>query len=118
MPCGTRFVTLATVWAVAVSVGLAFWLASSGGASGIAVGILVAPCAAALLVHVRPHGVLALSVSLLLLTTAVVLLLIGFTGLLYLPSWAIVLVLLVGELRKRWLSRGTGLRGSERDQRV
>ncbi len=95
-------VTAAALWAVAVSAALALWLTfGSRDFSAVAAAILLAPCLGALIAYLRPQSVLALAVALLLVTGAIVLLLIGYTGLLYVPTWLLLVRAMVSVATRR-----------------
>jgi hypothetical protein len=100
-----RLTTVAAIWAVAISAGLALWvlLRTGGGGGSLATPILLAPCIAGILAYLKPRNLAVLFVAILLLLGTIVLLLIGFAGLLYLPS----LVLLI-------LAAGRAIAGRER----
>jgi len=66
--------------------------------------LLLAPCVAALLVYARPRSLAALLVADALLMVTVVLLLIGYTGFLYVPS----LILFGAVTWRRGRSKGGG----------
>ena len=95
---GVGAVTVAAIWAVMTSVGLAVWVAVGSGEFSP---ILLVPCLAALVAYVRPRSVWALTLALVLLSAAILLLLIGFTGLLYLQAWFLLLRALVSTARQR-----------------
>jgi hypothetical protein len=85
-----------------VSLGLAVWITfGTQDFSAVAAGILLAPCLAALVVYVRPRSLLAQAVALVLVSVAIVLLLIGFAGLLYLPTWLLLVWAFVSTARQR-----------------
>jgi|SRR5581483_3098036 len=85
-------VTAAALWAVAVSLGLGMWLTASHDFSGVAAVILLVPCVGAFVAYSWPHRVLALVAGAVLIGAAMIVLLIGFTGLLYVPSIVLLVI--------------------------
>jgi predicted branched-subunit amino acid permease len=99
-----RLVGLAVAWTVAVVAGLLLWLLSTG-PKLVGGAILLAPLVGVLIAFLRPRSVLALVAACLFISVAALLLLIGLTGFLFLPSLALLLAALVRELRRRRTER-------------
>ena len=99
-----RLVVFAVAWTVTVVAGLLLWLLLTG-PKLVGGAILLAPLVGAVIVFLRPRSVLALVASCLLIGMAAVLLLIGGTGILFLPSLALLLAALVREFRRRRTER-------------
>ena len=99
-----RLVGSAVAWTVTVVAGLLLWLLMTGPKlmGGV---ILLAPLVGAVIVLLRPRSVLALVASCLLIGVAAVFLLIGGTGILFLPSLVLLLATLVREFRRRRTER-------------
>ena len=89
-----KLIVAGATWAVFASLGLALWVVffSSDGLSGIAAVILLAPIVAAVLGYVRPYSRIALLLAVFLLAGTIVMLLIGLSGFLFVPSLILFLV--------------------------
>jgi hypothetical protein len=84
--------TVACGWTVLVSVGLALWLilGSRGDLGSLALPLLLSPCVVAILAYYQPT-LATLILADIVLAVVLVLLLIGFTGLLYVPALVLMI---------------------------
>lgn len=94
---------MAALWTALVTVGLLTWVlvGSGDGLSPTAAAILLMPALAAVLCWVRPRDIAALVIAGALLSVTSLLLFIGWVGLLYVPSIALVAIGAAWEIRQR-----------------
>jgi hypothetical protein len=96
-------VSTAVLWTTLVTAGLLVWVlvGSGDGLNPAAAVILLMPAIAAGLCYARPRDVAALVIAGVLLSVTAVLLFIGRSGLLYVPSLALLIAGAARELRQR-----------------
>jgi predicted branched-subunit amino acid permease len=110
-----RLISVALAWTVLVVVGLLVWLIATE-LEPVGVAIALTPLLGAAVAFLWPQSQVALITSIALVGFATVLLLIGYTGVLFLPTLALLIAAAARESRRR--QADAGVVGQNRAQSV